>query len=182
MLKDVEIETGVKKRFPEAIAVIISKDKNGKVNLCPVGFFCLIAWEPKTWAIGLYNTHYSTKIINDTNEFTLSLPTIDQAKDILYCGSVHGWKIDKIKSISLKFVDSKYIKPPLIDDAVANFECQVIQKTNVEDHTVFFGKIVAAHESNKNWKDRIYNLDDTKVGTIKFGDKSVKITFSPEGE
>ena len=181
MLKPVDIESGVLHRFPEALALIVSKDQSQKINLCPIGYFTLIAWEPKTWVIGLYEKHYSTKIISETKEFVLCLPSVEQAKDLLYCGSISGRKVDKTKSISLKFTPSSTVKPPLVEDSIACFECKVVQQRVIGDHVAFFGQIVMAYESGKNWRQKLYNWDNKKIGTIALGDKFNEISFSPEG-
>lgn len=183
MLKNIPIEKAVKKRFPEPVALVISRDSSGKVNLCPFGFFALMAWEPKVWAIGSYEKHYTTKVINETEEFVLCLPAIEQVEDVLYAGSVHGWEVDKTKQLkNLKFKKSKFVKPPVIEDSIACFECKVIRKIKIADHFVFFGKIVAAHQSEKSWEEKLYNWDDKRLGTMKLGKKYQEITYSPEGE
>lgn len=180
MLKQGNTEKIIKHRFPEPVALIVCQNSKGKINLCPIGFFTLVAWEPKVWAIGLDKTHYSTKVISETNEFVLCLPSIDQVKDVLYMGSVHGWNTDKTNNIAIKFKKSKLVKPPLVDDAIANFECKVIKKLKIKDHLVFFGEIVKSYESDKNWQDKIYNWDDKNLGTLKLGNRPMKILYSPE--
>ena len=102
MLQPIDTEAVVKHRFPEAVVLIVSKDKNGKVNFCPVGFFSLVAWKPKVWLVALYKKHFSTKVIKETKEFVLCLPSIGQAQDVLYCGSVHGWTVDKTKHVAFQ--------------------------------------------------------------------------------
>ncbi len=175
-----DTEKALLQRFPEALALIVSKDVKGKVNLCPIGYFSLVTWEPKVWAVAIYKSHYSTKIIKDTNEFVLCLPAIQQVKDVLYCGSVHGWTEDKTKRINLKFIKSKKVKPPIIEGSIACFECKVIGKIKIEDHTLFLGKIVESYCSEKNWQDKIYNWDDKSLGIMQFGKKSMKISYSPQ--
>lgn len=181
-MKSPAVEEVLQKRFPEAVALIVTKAKNGKVNLCPIGFFSLISSKPRIWSIGLYIKHYSTEILIETKEFVLCLPSIEQAKDVLYSGSVHGWEIDKTKKTTkLKFGPSQFVKPPVVKDSIACFECKVIKHTRVGDHVVFFGGIKAAHESGQSWKEKIYNLGDKKLTTLKEGDRSENITFNPEG-
>lgn len=175
-------ENALRHRFPEPLCLIISKDKKGKINLCPVGNFTLVTWKPKIWAIALYKTHHTTKVISETNEFALCLPAIGQVNDVLYCSSVHGWNIDKTKNIKLKLIKSSKIKPPLIDNSIACFECKVIGKQLVKDQMIFFGEIVTSYTSGKNWQKKIYNWDDKTLGTIKLGIQSKKIKYSPQGE
>lgn len=179
-MKVANIEEAVLRRFPEQLALIISKDKTGKVNLCPVGFFCLTSWDPKIWAVGLYHSHFSTKVISETKKFVLCLPSLEQAEDLLYCGQFHGWDVDKVKSISLKLTTTDPDNPPIIEDSIACFECDVIKELAIGDHKVFFGKIVVAHTGENDWAKKLYNWDDKRIGNIKYGDNSTDITYSPE--
>lgn len=179
-MKITNIEEAVLKRFPEQVALIVSKDKTGKVNLCPVGFFCLTSWDPKIWAAGLYHSHFSTKVISETKKFVLCLPSIDQSDDLLYCGQFHGWDVDKVKSISLKFIQTSAEGPPIVEDSIACFECDVIQQAAIGDHQVFFGKIMVAHTGEDDWTNKLYNWDDKRIGNMKYGDNFTKITYSPE--
>ncbi len=176
-----DTEEAMKRRFPEPVALIVSKDKKGRVNLCPIGYFTLVTWEPKVWAIALYYSHFSTKVISDTREFVLCLPSMEQAKDVLYCGSVHGWKIDKTKHTNFTFKSALKINPPIIEDCVACFECRVLEKHTIKDHMLFLGEVVASYQSERDWQEKIYNWDDRHLGTIKLGGKSAKISYSPEG-
>ena len=66
---------------------------------------------------------------------------------IEYCGSRSGRDVDKFKETSLTKIKAKYVKPPLIDEAVANMECKVVDQIDVGDHTIFIGKALAAYVS-----------------------------------
>lgn len=59
---------------------------------------------------------------------------------------------------SFKIRPAKFIKPPLIEDAVANFECKVVSQLDTGDHTIFVGEVVAAYVGDEK-KRRLYTLD-----------------------
>ncbi len=155
-MKQIGIEEGVKKRHPEGVALVVCKDEKGKVDITPIGWFMIANAKPRCWAISLQHRHYSHKVISETGEFVLCLPSYFQKKDILYCGSVSGWNEDKLKKTKFKTISSKKVKPPILKDCIACFECRVIEKTKVPDHTIFIGEILSAYISDK--KDKIYNL------------------------
>ena len=155
------IEEAIKKRHPEGVALIVCKDENKKVNITPIGWFTLCNSKPRCFAICLYNKHYSHKVISETKEYVLCLPSFSQKKDILYCGSVHGWDTDKLNNCKLKTLPSKTVKPPILEDSVACFECKVINAVNAGDHTIFIGEIVTSYISDR--KDKTYNIGDRKL-------------------
>lgn len=157
-MKPVNIEEAIKKRYPEAVALVVCFDEKGMVDVTPVGWFMFCNSEPKCWAISLQHKHYSHKVISETKEFVLCLPSFKQKDDVLYCGSVSGWREDKLKKCKFQTLPAKKVKTPLLADAIACFECQVISETKLPDHTIFVGKILAAHVSGR--KDKIYNLGE----------------------
>lgn len=157
-MKDIAIDEAIKKRHPEGIALIVCKENSGKVSITPISWFTLCNSKPRCWAICLYHKHYSHKVISETKEYVLCLPSFAQKDDILYCGSVHGWDIDKLKNCKLKTIPSLKIQPPIIEDSIACFECKVINTCDTGDHTIFIGEIVASHISDR--KDKTYNIGE----------------------
>ncbi len=155
-MKQIDIEEGIKKRHPEGVALVVCKNENGVVDITPIAWFMIANTSPRCWAISLQHKHYSRKVISKTNEFVLCLPSYSQKEDILYCGSVSGRNEDKLKKTKFKTIPSKKVKPPILKDCIACFECRVIEKAKVPDHTIFIGELLSAYISHK--KDKIYNF------------------------
>jgi flavin reductase (DIM6/NTAB) family NADH-FMN oxidoreductase RutF len=42
------------------------------------------------------------------------------------------------------------VKPPLIAECLAAFECKLANTTSCGDHTLFIGEVIASHVSDKN--------------------------------
>jgi len=160
-MKKIPIEKAVKKRYPEGVALIVCQNKQGRINVTPVDWFMICNLKPRYWAVSLYNKHYSYKIISEQKEFVLCIPSYSQKKDLLYCGKVSGWKTDKMKNCQFATIPAKKIKPPLIQDSIACFECVLTNKHRVIDHTIFIGKIVAAYVSDRT--DKIYNRGEEEL-------------------
>ncbi len=155
-MKTISTDDAIKKRHPEGVALIVCKSLDGKVDATPIGWFTLCNSNPRSWAICLYNKHYSHKVILETKEYVLCLPSFSQKDDVLYCGTVHGWDTDKLSKCKLKTVPSKKINPPLVEDSIACFECKVTKTCDAGDHTIFIGEIVESYISER--KDKLYNI------------------------
>lgn len=165
-MRSISTEDAVKKRHPEQVALIVCKDNNGKVNIAPIGWFTLCNSHPSCFAICLSNKHYSGKVISETKEFVLCLPSFSQKDDILYCGSVHGSDTDKLAHCQLKTIPSQKVQPPLIENSIACFECKVVKTCDAGDHKIFIGEILASYVSDK--KDKIYNLGEHNLVEWKY--------------
>jgi flavin reductase (DIM6/NTAB) family NADH-FMN oxidoreductase RutF len=99
-------------------------------------------------AISVGHTRYSHELISEGKEFVLAAPSEDMASQVLYCGTHSGRKVDKLKETRLTPVPAKKVKPPLIEECVANLECRVVGSLETGDHTIFVGEVVAAHVSD----------------------------------
>jgi len=160
-MKQIDTEEAVKKRYPEAVALVVCKDKKGMVDVTPIGWFMMCNAKPRCWAIALAIKHYSHKVISETGEFVLCLPFYSQKEDILYCGSVSGWYEDKLKRCKFKTSPSQKIKPPIINGCIACFECKVTDQIGVPDHTLFIGEVLTSYVSDK--KDKVYNRGERNL-------------------
>lgn len=166
-MKKVEIEKAMKFRHPEIIVNVVTKSKEGKIDVTPIGWAMLGSSSPRTWAIGVAKKHYSHKAILDTKEFTICIPAFKHKKDTFYCGTVSAWKVDKIEKTQFKMIKADQVKIPLIDESLACFECKLIDKMDTSDHTIFLGEILAAHISGKN--DGLINLGHSNLVKFKRG-------------
>ncbi|MBM2821057.1 MAG: flavin reductase domain protein FMN-binding protein [Candidatus Berkelbacteria bacterium] len=128
-MKEISIEMALRFRHPEIVINVVTKSKEGKVDVTPLGWAMLGSSSPNTWAIGVYKKHYSHKSILDTKEFTVCIPSFSQAKDTLFCGANSGWKIDKLPQTNFKILPAKKVSTPIIEDSLACFECKLIDQT-----------------------------------------------------
>jgi len=161
-----EIEKAEKAKFPENVALIVTKDKKGKVDITPICWFTNASYKgPKTWAISLWKGHYGTELIKKNKEFVLCIPSIKQKKDILFCGSVSGRKVNKLDKCSFKLIKSKKVKPPMIKNSLACFECKLIKSVLVYDQMLFIGKIVSAKFFKR--AEKIYYFGSHKLGAMR---------------
>lgn len=160
-MKSVSVDEAIKKRHPEGVALIVCKDNDGKVDVTPIGWFTLCNSKPRRFAICLSQKHFSHKVIMETKEYVLCLPSFSQKEDILYCGGVHGWDTDKLKNCKLKTIPSEKIKPPIIEDSIACFECKVVNTLDTGDHTIFVGEVLTSYVSDR--KDKIYNFGERNL-------------------
>lgn len=53
--------------------------------------------------------------------------------------------MDQIREASLRLKQARRIRPPPLEGAVANLECNLVAHLETGDHTIFVGEVVAAH-------------------------------------
>lgn len=153
--------------WPEVIGAVITTT-NGTVNLCPVNYQAVsTAYEsPATVCIGLGANSYSLQAILQSKEFVYAYPTLDQIKDVIYCGTVSGHDGDKIVHTKLSFTPAHHISPPLLDTAVLNYECALLHSYDVGGYTIVIGKVLAVHGPDADPSRKIYSFGSQQYGVL----------------
>ncbi len=81
--------------------------------------------------------------IDQTKEFGINVPLLQQKEIVLKIGSTHSDEVDKFTETGMTKMPSKIIKAPLIEECCINVECKVIDQFETGDHTVFIGEPIA---------------------------------------
>lgn len=157
---------------PRNIVLVSCVGKDGEPNIITLGMVMTASHNPPMIAIGIRSDRYSHQLIEETGEFVVNLPTKELIEQTLKCGSLSGRDVKKFREAGLTPVPSKVVKPPLIGECVSNIECKVVEKVRPGTHTLFIGRIVAAHvekgvfEKSLNLAKAptlLYNFDEYRV-------------------
>jgi flavin reductase (DIM6/NTAB) family NADH-FMN oxidoreductase RutF len=123
------------------MATCIGRD--GKPNIITLGMYMPISSRPPMVCIGVAPQRYSHRLIEETGEFVVNVPSIDLEEQMHYCGVKSGRDVDKFKETGLTPVPAKKVKSPLIEECFGHLECRVVQSHVCGDHTLFVGEVVA---------------------------------------
>jgi flavin reductase (DIM6/NTAB) family NADH-FMN oxidoreductase RutF len=121
------------------------------------------SFDPPLIAISISPRRYSHRLIEETGEFVVNMPTIEIVKETLFCGRVSGRKHNKFEEAPLTALPAKRVQAPLIKECVAHLECKLVRKITTGDHTVFVGKVLTAHVNEGIFDDK---FDISKVNLI----------------
>ncbi len=139
--------------------------KNGeKVNSMTIGWGSLSEyWGEEIFVIPVRYSRYTFEMLENTNEFTVSVPTQNQLDEALkICGSASGRDGDKISKAGLNLKSAKEIETPVIDNCDIYYECKILSYVDLDKdltdkavmdkwyttgdmHRLYFGKIITAY-------------------------------------
>ncbi len=163
---------------PERIVWVVTNYK--KVNICSIGWKMLTSKEPPMFAVSVYNKHYTHKAISETGEFVISWPGKELAEETYLCGTKSGNIKNKMDSLpNLKLKKAEKISVPIIENAIANYECRLVDKLLTGDHTIFVGEILTVWTTDNPGKvlcsidgsagyDKVFEKGRFKFGTVKY--------------
>jgi len=142
MLSEVSMTEAYKPwNYPERVVLAVSTDGEHH-DIITLGWKMMTSHSPPMIAISVGKTRHSHKLISMGGEFVLAVPGEDLWRSVLICGTTSGRNIDKFKETGLTPKPAKIVKPPLIEECIANIECKVAGHLDTGDHTIFAGKAV----------------------------------------
>ena len=164
-MMEISWSEAIRRKYPIPVVLVVSCDREGKPDVMPAGWSMVTSGTPPMLAVSIGHGRYTHKLIEETDEFVLVFPSEGMGSLIDYTGSCSGRDVDKFADYGIETLRSRHVRPPLIRDAVACFECKVRGKLVTGDHTIFAGEVVASYISEK-YKDRLYNFGNRRFRTI----------------
>ncbi|MFX1587414.1 MAG: flavin reductase family protein [Promethearchaeota archaeon] len=139
--------------FMSEAALLVTIDKNNKPNVMAL-LYKMIGemWGLPIITIGVAPSRYSFELLTkNIDEFTINIPSNKIIRAIEIAGDYSGRDVDKFNEAGLDIIPGKRIKVPTIKDAILSYECKVrhiAKSSDLSDHYLFFGEILAAYASN----------------------------------
>ena len=138
---------------PVPVVMVTCQDENNKPNIITIGWVGTICSEPPMVSISVRPSRHSYKIIKESGEFVINIPSKKLAKETDLCGVISGCKYDKFHESGLTPSKSNIVKAPIIAECPINLECKVKQEIPLGSHNMFIAEIVSVQVS----KDLIDN-------------------------
>jgi flavin reductase (DIM6/NTAB) family NADH-FMN oxidoreductase RutF len=160
---EVDLSRAYRLLHPRNVVMVTCVDKKGEANIVTLAWSMPTSFDPPLIAISVSPRRYSHKLIEETKEFVVNVPTIEIARETLFCGRVSGRKHNKFEEAPLTALPAKKVQAPLIKECVAHLECKLVQKITTGDHTIFVGKVLTAHVNKGIFDDK---FDISKVNPI----------------
>lgn len=162
--------------YPMPVLIVAAYDEKGVPNAMNAAWGGIT--EEAEITICLSPEHKTTKNIEKSAAFTVSMATADYVKECDYLGVVSGNDIpDKLSRIGLHTTRSKLVNAPIIDELPMTLECKLVSYD--EDSCRLIGEIinVSADESVLNEKGKV---DPEKLKPITYD--SMNHTYLVLGE
>jgi flavin reductase (DIM6/NTAB) family NADH-FMN oxidoreductase RutF len=164
---------------PKLTVLLTCMDSTGKANIITLAWTMPVSMNPPLLAVSIAPRRYSHRLIEETKEFVINIPTIELIEETLFCGRRTGRDFDKFKVTRLTPSPAKTVKPPIIKECIAHIECALYKQIAIGDHTLFIGEIKAAYVNDNVFAGE-YDFSRNKlifhVGGNKFATLEPKIT------
>ena len=158
MQKKATVAEAIQRKYPEAVVLVTTRDRAGHANVMAVGWVCVASSDPLMFLLGIDEDAYTYELIRQTRQFVVAFPSEAQASETLFVGTRHGRGMDKFAACGLRTQKAEIVKAPLVAQAVANFECRLVEIIRPGDCPLIVGRVVAAHVRKGKTLRRLYSL------------------------
>lgn len=124
--------------------VMVTTARKGRPNVMTMSWLTMMDFEPPIVGIIMGEQSYSFGNLKATKECVINIPTVELAQKVVRVGNTSGEKVDKFKTIGLTSVPAARVKPPLIKECFANFECKVIDSRMAAKYNFFVLEVLKA--------------------------------------
>ena len=125
---------------PPALVTVADGDEQ---NVLTVAWTGILATVPPTTYISVRPRRHSYGILERSREFVLHLPPTALAKQVDYCGTFTGAKVDKFEKCNFTLLPSDEVSAPTIAECPIALECRVKTVLPMGSHDVFVAEILS---------------------------------------
>jgi flavin reductase (DIM6/NTAB) family NADH-FMN oxidoreductase RutF len=128
--------------LPSPVLVIGTYCADGKPNIMTAAWGGIACSKPPCVSISLREATLSFHSIQQTEAFTVNIPSEKYFKEADFAGLASGRDCDKFEETGLTAEKSKLVNAPLVKEFPYALECRLIQQVTLGLHTMFIGEIV----------------------------------------
>ncbi|MFZ3122824.1 MAG: flavin reductase family protein [Thermodesulfovibrionales bacterium] len=158
MLKEISLDI-YHLLHPKIAFFLTSISKKGKPNVMACAWATPVSEEPPIVVVCVSKESYTAKLIKQTKEFVINIPTKKLLRELWICGKTSGRDTDKFKKASIRIKKAKKIKSPLIDGCIGFIECKLRNTIDAGECYAFFGNVVSAHADDRYLKNGLWSED-----------------------
>ena len=151
--------------LPPSLITCGPLDKPNIITLAWVGTLCS---EPPIIGISIRPSRYSHRLVKESGEFAVNVPTAEMVRAVDWCGTVSGHSEDKFQAMGLTPIPTQIIHTATIKECPLCIECQVLQALHLGTHELFLGKVVAV-QVDEAILDSRGEIDLGKANPLAYG-------------
>lgn len=124
--------------------VLISSHWQARDNIMTLGWHTILEFTPSLWGAMISSGNLSHRMIRESGECVVNLPTADMVETVALIGNCDGDSVDKFSEFGLTKTISSKVAAPGIEECHACFECKLYDDTLVDSRNFFIFEIVNA--------------------------------------
>lgn len=132
--------------------VLVTTHDGAKANIMTISWTMVLDFTPQL-AITTGEWNFSFAALRQHRECVIAIPGADLLDTAVGIGTCSGADTDKFAKFGLSPVRASFVRPPLIEECLANIECKVIDI--VERHNIVVLEGLAAYVNDERRERRM---------------------------
>ena len=150
--------------------VIVGTVTDGRPNFMTAAWITKIQYEPPLLGVAIGAKQHTAKGIQQTGEFSVSCPSVDQAALADYCGLVHGYEEDKTAHIDI--FKGALESAPMVRQCPLTMECRLSQTIQFPNGFFFIGEVMNAYATESVLTDSTVDVAKLRPFVLTMPDDS----------
>jgi flavin reductase (DIM6/NTAB) family NADH-FMN oxidoreductase RutF len=125
--------------------VLVSAAHAGARDVMAMGWHMILNDAPSLVGCFLWDRNYTRELVRKSAECVINVPTVDLVKAVVGIGNTHGPDPDKFDAFGLTAGRAAKVGAPLVAECYANFECKLVDTSQIERYSLFVFEVVKAH-------------------------------------
>jgi flavin reductase (DIM6/NTAB) family NADH-FMN oxidoreductase RutF len=125
--------------------VLVSSRWQSKTNIMTLGWHTILEFTPSLVGCMISGGNHSFRMIRDSRECVLNLPTTALTDTVVGIGNCSGAEADKFQKFGLTAAPAEKVRAPLVGECHASFECRLYEDALVDTYNFFVFEVVKAH-------------------------------------
>ena len=125
--------------------VIVGTITDGKPNFMTAAWITKLNSDPPLLGVSLGRRQHTAKGIEQSQEFSVSFPSVDHVMLADYLGLVHGYEEDKAAHVDI--FRGALESAPMVRQCPLTMECRLVQKVELPKDYFFIGEVANVYAS-----------------------------------
>ena len=125
--------------------VLVSSAHKDQTNIMTMGWHMVVEFQPSLISCVISSANHSFEMIRRSRQCVINVPTVDLAPKVVKIGNCSGRDVDKFAEFDLTPTPATQVRAPLIAECYANFECELVDASQVKKYNMFIFEVVQAH-------------------------------------
>jgi flavin reductase (DIM6/NTAB) family NADH-FMN oxidoreductase RutF len=153
---EVKMQEAVFKSLTNGVYVV-TVNANGESNGVTTPWVTQLSYEPPLVMVAISPVRKCHEMITNSGQFAVNVLGANQIELASRFGFTTGREVDKFEGISTQQTPATN---PLLADAFAYIDCELVETLSVGDHSLFIGQVVGAELLDPAGAPLVFNPDD----------------------
>ena len=127
------------------VAAVVTAHAGDRDNAMTAAWHTPVSFKPPLYGVAVLPTRFTYELIAESRQFGINFLPDTKADLVAAIGGSKGSEIDKFQIFKIVRDNPEKIAVPILKDAYAAYECQLVDDRPYGDHRLLVGEVTAVH-------------------------------------